>query len=182
MNRVGEIDRRGASRQGPHRALRGEAVDLFGIEVELEGSQELLGVLHVFEQLPEPGEGLIVFRGLLAFLVFPVRGDAFLGDPVHFFGADLHFEGHAVIAHQGGVERAIAVRPRLAVDLNDLLRQIDYPVLQHAGRAIESRFYTTIIRKCRVRHFNQQQNVFRAGVPPAIEVVLRPEQGNVGLS
>ena len=34
-----------------------------------------------------------VFRGdVVAGLVFPVRGDAFFGDAVHLFGADLDFE------------------------------------------------------------------------------------------
>ncbi len=46
---------------------------------------------------------------LRAGLVLPVRGDAFLGDAVHLFGADLHFELMAAVAHHRGVQRLVAV-------------------------------------------------------------------------
>ena len=42
-------------------------------------------------------------------LVLPVRGDAFFGDAVHLFGADLHFELMAAFADHRGVQRLVAV-------------------------------------------------------------------------
>ena len=42
-------------------------------------------------------------------LVFPVRGDAFFSDAVHFLGADLHFELMAAFADDGGVQGLVAV-------------------------------------------------------------------------
>ena len=96
VNRVGEVDRRRALRQHLHRAARRERIDLFGIEIDLQVRQELLRIAHFLlplEQLPQPLEVLLVALGAdAAFLVFPVRGDAFFGEPVHLLGADLHFE------------------------------------------------------------------------------------------
>ena len=93
---VGEIDGRGVARQHHHFAARREGVDLLGVEVHLQGGHELARVLHValpFHQVAQPGDALIVGRrAFAAFLVLPVRGDALLGDAVHFLGADLHFE------------------------------------------------------------------------------------------
>ena len=42
-------------------------------------------------------------------LVLPVRRNALLGDAVHLFGADLHLELMAALAHHRGVQRLIAV-------------------------------------------------------------------------
>ena len=39
-----------------------------------------------------------------------MRGDAVLGDLVHFLGADLHLERDAVRADDGGVERLVHIR------------------------------------------------------------------------
>ena len=43
-------------------------------------------------------------------LVFPVRGDALLGDRVHFLGSDLHFERDALGTDHRRVQRLIPVR------------------------------------------------------------------------
>ncbi len=116
VNRVREIDRRRAPRQHLDRAARREGVDLFGIEIDLEVGEELLRVadfLLPLEQLPQPLEVLLVApRADAAFLVLPVRGDAFLGDPVHLFGADLDLERKALLADHRGVQRLVDVGPR----------------------------------------------------------------------
>ena len=78
-------------------------VDLFRVQVHLQGGHELAGILHValpLHQVAQPGDALIVGRrALAAFLVLPVRRDAFFGDAVHLLGADLDFEGLPVRAH-----------------------------------------------------------------------------------
>src|ERR1039457_3585697 len=113
VNGVGEIDGGGVARQHDHLAARREGVDLLRVKVHLEGGHELGGVLHVvlpLDQMAQPGDALIVGRGpLLAFLVFPVRRDALLGDAVHFLGADLHFEVLAVRPHHGGMQRLVEI-------------------------------------------------------------------------
>ena len=57
-----------------------------------------------------------------SFLVLPVRGDAFLGDPVHLGGADLHLERKPPLAHHRGVQRLVAVRPRHRDEVLDAAR------------------------------------------------------------
>ena len=124
---VGEIDRRGAARQRLDLAARGEAVDLFGIEVDLQVLDELLRIAHFLlplDQLPQPAEVLLVaLRADAPFLVLPVRGDAFLGDPVHVDGADLHLERQAAVAHHRGVQRLVAVGPRHRDEVLDPARE-----------------------------------------------------------
>ena len=47
--------------------------------------------------------------GAVARLVQPVCGDAVVGHLLHVAGADLDFDGHAVHAHQHGVQGLVAV-------------------------------------------------------------------------
>ena len=57
MHRIGEIDRRGAARQGDQIALRREAEDLVLEHLELGVLEELLGpgrMLQDIEQLAQP--------------------------------------------------------------------------------------------------------------------------------
>ena len=116
VDRVGEVDRRRVARQRLHFAFRREDVDLFCVELDLQVLQELLRIADLLlplEQLPQPEEMLLVAVGADApFLVLPVRGDAFLRDLVHLGGADLDFERKAAFAHDGRVQRLVAVRPR----------------------------------------------------------------------
>jgi hypothetical protein len=113
---VGEVDGRGPAGQGLDLALGREAVDLLGIEVQLERVQELVGVLHLLlplQQLAQPGEGLVVLvEPALPLLVLPVGGDALLRDAVHLARADLHLEGVPLVPDHRGVQRAVAVGPR----------------------------------------------------------------------
>jgi hypothetical protein len=97
-----------------HLSLGREGVDLVGIEVHLQAGEELVGVGHLLlplDQLANPVQPLLVARRdrAVAGLVLPVRGDAFFGDAVHLFGADLHLELVAALAHHRGVQRLVAV-------------------------------------------------------------------------
>ena len=89
------------------------------------------------DQLAQPGDALIVVGGpLLAFLVFPVRGDAFLGQAVHLFGADLDFEGQAAGADHGGVQRLVQVGPRDGDEVLDAAGNGMPLVVDHAERGV----------------------------------------------
>src|SRR5665213_447007 len=113
---VGEIDGRRAARQCNHAAFGREAVNLFRVEIHLQGGHELTGIAHIalpFDQMAEPGDALIVIgRTPAAFFVLPVRGDALFGDAMHLVGADLDFEVAALGAHDGGVQRLVEIGPR----------------------------------------------------------------------
>ena len=114
VNGVGKIDRRAVGRNHDHLPLGREGVDLVGIEVHLQAGEEFVGVGHLLlplDELADPVEPLLVAGGhrASAGLVFPVRGDAFLGDAVHLFGADLHLELVAARAHHRGVQRLVAI-------------------------------------------------------------------------
>ena len=137
---VGEIDGGGVARQHDHFAARREGVDLFRVQVHLEGGHELAGVLHValpFHQVPQPGDALVVGRRALpAFLVLPVRGDAFFGDAVHLLGADLDFEGLPVRADHRGVQRLVEVGPRDGDEILDAPGNGPPLVVDHAQRRV----------------------------------------------
>src|SRR5699024_2363303 len=96
VNRVREVDGRGAAGQHPQVTLRSEDVDLVREEVDLDALQELGRVLHValeIRQLPQPTELLRVLRvhpSGDALLVLPVSGDAVLRAAVHFVAANLN--------------------------------------------------------------------------------------------
>ena len=96
VDRVSEVDRSRAAGQHDDAAQRRKRVDLFGIQIHFEGGHELAGIAHFalpFDKLPQPCDALIVRRQTApAFLVFPVRRDAFFGDPVHLFRPNLHLE------------------------------------------------------------------------------------------
>ena len=137
---VGEIDGGGVARQHDHLAARREGVDLFRVQVHLQGGHELAGVLHValpFHQVAQPGDALIVGRRpLAALLVLPVRRDAFLGDAVHLLGADLHLEGLPVRTHHRGVQRLVEVGPRDGDEVLDAPGNRAPLVVDHAQRGV----------------------------------------------
>src|SRR6266508_192546 len=120
---VREVHRRRAARQALHRPLRREDEDLVREEVHLHGLEELAGVDDVLlelDELAQPSDRLrVLLRERLAtlpvaplLLVRPVRGDAFLGDPVHLQGPDLHLDPLALRADDRRVERLVPVRLR----------------------------------------------------------------------
>ena len=112
---VGEVDGAGVLGQHDDFALGGEGVDLLGVQVDLEGRHELVGVGHFalpLHELADPGEaGLVLGGDVVAGLVLPVGGDAFLGDAVHLLGADLDLELMAAGGDERGVERLVEVGP-----------------------------------------------------------------------
>ena len=116
MHGVREVDRRRASRERFDLSLRGERVHLLRIQFDFQILDEFLRVadfLLVFEQLAHPLEvALVAMIPNAAFFVFPVRGDALFGHPVHLHRADLHFERLATLADHRRVQRLIPVRSR----------------------------------------------------------------------
>ena len=112
-----EVDRRSAPRELDDLALGSEAVNLFRIEVELKGIEELARVFDLllpFDEPFEPDEGFIFIcvGAAPALLVFPVRGDSFFGNSIHVIGADLHFERLSALADYRGVERLVKILAR----------------------------------------------------------------------
>ncbi len=111
MDRVGEIDGRGAARQREQIALGREAEHLVLEHLEPCVLEEFLGsggVLEDVEELAQPAV-LRAFRLGRALLVAPVRGDAELGDLVHLARADLHLDALALGPDHAGVQRAVLV-------------------------------------------------------------------------
>ena len=92
-----------------------EGVDLFRVQVDLEGRHELVWVGHLalpLHELPHPGKALLVLGGDdVAGLVLPVRGDAFLGDAVHLLGADLDFKLMAAGSDQRCMQGLVQIGP-----------------------------------------------------------------------
>src|ERR1019366_1011366 len=112
---VGEVDGRGLARQDQDLALGREGVNLFGVEIDFQGGEELVGIGDValpLDNLAEPSEALLVLGRDGAVFVLPVGCDALLTHLVHFFGAYLDFEGLAGLGDDGGVQRLVVVGPR----------------------------------------------------------------------
>ena len=90
-----------------------------------------------FDQLAQPGDALVVLGGpLLAFLIFPVRRDAFFGDAVHLLGADLNFEMPAFGADDGGVERLVEIGAGNGDEVFDAAGNGTPLVVDHAERGV----------------------------------------------
>ena len=72
---------------------------------------ELLGVgpLLILQQAADPLIPALVAAALAVLLILPVGGDAVFGHLMHLLGADLHLEGDAVLAHDGGVEALVHI-------------------------------------------------------------------------
>ena len=96
----------------------------------------VLDLLLPFEQLAQPGEGIVVLAHPGAvFLVLPVGGDALLGYAMHLAGSDLRFEptdtGYLMLAY--GVVNGEACAERPQVIIADGRRR---PLLDLSGRPI----------------------------------------------
>src|SRR5256886_11358250 len=115
VNCVREVNGRRTEREFKHAAFRSECVDFRGRKVDFKGIEEfarLLQFLRPFNQLAHPDDALIVIAaGGFAILVFPMSGDAFFGNAVHFLGANLNFEWLAAM-YDGGMQRLIKIWPR----------------------------------------------------------------------
>src|ERR1035438_9380505 len=65
VNVVGKIDGRSFPRQDDDLALRGEGINLFGVEIDLEGGKEFVGVGNLalpLDHLSQPRQALLVTR------------------------------------------------------------------------------------------------------------------------
>ena len=119
VDRIGEINRRGAARQFYHIAVGCEAEHLIGVHFKLHRFEEILVIglgVELLGQLADPLGG-IDGKGVPAahpVTVRPMRGDAGLGHVMHLAGADLHLHPLAVTARDGGVDRPITVGLGLA--------------------------------------------------------------------
>src|SRR5690554_1205195 len=115
--RIGKIDHCGPLRQLHDIAAGRENVDIVREQVVLDVLDELQRVtgmaLHLEQTLdPLPGAGVAAFgNGVIGLpsLIEPVGGNAIVGHGLHFAGADLHLDGHAVITEQGGMQALVAV-------------------------------------------------------------------------
>ena len=111
MDRIGEIDRRGATRERDQVALGREAEHLILEHLELGILEKFLrvgGMLQNIEQLAQPA--ILLSLGLAAvLLVAPVCRDAQLGDLVHLAGTDLHLDALTLRPDDAGMERAVIV-------------------------------------------------------------------------
>ena len=101
---------------GGHRlevALGGEYEYLGGEEVELDGVEQVKGVgLRVVQDFldgVEPFIQLVFVVGRIGVFVFPMCCKALFSYVVHTVGTYLHFYPFALLAHEGIVERLIAV-------------------------------------------------------------------------
>ena len=110
MDGIGKIDGRGAGGQGNDPSLGGVDEHLVVEHVNLHGLDELfcVGILLAFQQTAHPLEILLGTRAG-ALLVLPVGGDAVFGGLVHLPCADLHLEGDALRADDGGVQGLVHV-------------------------------------------------------------------------
>ena len=137
---VSEIDRSCVARQDHYLAFGRERVNLFRIQVHLQGRHELARVVHIalpLDQVPEPGDALVVFGGaFLAFFVLPVRRDALFRDAVHLLGADLHLEMLPVRPYHGRVQRLVQIRARDGDEVLDASGNGPPLVVDHAQRRV----------------------------------------------
>ena len=112
MHRIGKVDDGGPARLRHDLALGRKDINLVREEINLDVLEELGRVVALhFEQRLQPlvRANLQIGAALFIVLVKPMRGDAILGDVVHFFGADLHFNRCSVRADQRRVQGLIAV-------------------------------------------------------------------------
>ena len=138
MDGVGEVDRRGAARQGDQVALGREAEHLVGEHLELGVLEEVLGVggmLEDVEKLADPA--ILLALGDPAFLlVAPVRRHPELGDLVHVAGADLDLDLAPLGTDDRGVQRAVAVGLGRADEVFEPPRQHMIGAVDHAQRGV----------------------------------------------
>ena len=111
VNGIGEVDGGGSGGQILYVAVGGEHKHLVGEHIHLQGVDEFLrvGALLIFQQAAHPLVLALGAGALPVLLILPVGGYAVFGNLMHLFGADLHLEGNAVVAHDGGVKALVAV-------------------------------------------------------------------------
>jgi len=116
MDRVGEIDRSGSTREIDDFSGGREDEYFVREEIELHGVEKFVWVRDFslpLDQLPEPVEFRIIAVGFdIALLVFPVRSNAEFSISMHLDRPDLDFHTLAVLADHGRMERSVPVRLR----------------------------------------------------------------------
>src|SRR5579862_1655346 len=106
VDRIGEVDRRRLARQHQHLAFGGKGVNLFRIEIDFQRGEKFVGIGNIalpLDDLPQPGEPLLVFGRDRAVLIFPMSRDPFFAHLVHFFRADLDLKSLARLGDHGSV-------------------------------------------------------------------------------
>ena len=92
--------------------------------------------MRPLDELAHPRDALVVVaRGWFATLVFPVSGDAFFGDTVHFLSADLDLKRLPGM-NDGGVQRLIKVRARHGDVIFETARDWPPDVVHYAERSV----------------------------------------------
>ena len=114
MHRVGKVHGGGATGQFLDVAFGGEHIGFVREQVHLHVLDELHGVAGFLLQLQQPlhpalGAAVGGRAGFVIGLVQPVGGDAVVGHGLHFFGANLHFQGNAGAGLQRGMQGLIAI-------------------------------------------------------------------------
>ena len=111
VDRIGKIDRGCTGGQVLHVAVGREHEHLVREHIDLQGVDIFfrVGALLVLQQAADPLIASLRSGTLAVLLVFPVGGHAVFRDLVHLPGPDLNLKGIAVVAHNGGVERLVAV-------------------------------------------------------------------------
>ena len=132
MDGEGKIERRGASGHILEVAFGGEHQDFVGIEIELDSIEQIeriwLRVVKDFLDGIEPAVELALVVRRILILVLPMRGKSLLRDVIHTIGTNLHLNPFALLAHEGVVERLIAVGLRIGKPVTEArrMRLIDF--------------------------------------------------------
>src|SRR5690606_31742601 len=141
VHRKRKVDRRCATGELLHVALRREDEDLVLEQIDPEELHELLRLARVLlplEDLAEPGERLVdlVARAVRALLVAPVRRDTVLGRAVHLRRADLDLVEPSARTEDRRVQRPVHVRLRRGDVVVEPLLERRPLVVDHAERMI----------------------------------------------
>ena len=131
MDFISKIEGRGTGRQYFQITVGCKDIYLFAEKVEFKVIHKIQGIgFRILQQLPDFLQPIVQCAFAASFLVFPVGGKTFFRDLVHPFGTYLHLYPSALGAHDGGMQRFIAIGFRSR-----------YPVAQAAG-----------IRLIKIRH------------------------------
>ena len=136
---VGEINHRGALRQGDDFAVGGEDVNGVRGEVHLHVVPELGGIARFVldvEQRLQPVRAGFARVGLGAAAVEPVGGHAAFGNLVHLLGAYLEFDADVGRADQRGVQGLVAVGFGVGDEVVELTRHGLVELVQVAQRGV----------------------------------------------
>ena len=110
VNRVGEINTRGAIRQSDQVSLWSKDEHLFWIELSLYRLNELVRILEIllsFNELFDPLE--IKCWSPLALLVSPMSRDTLFGDAVHLWGSNLNLDALTLRPNDRRMQRLIHI-------------------------------------------------------------------------